>query len=521
MKNYFNTISGKNTPQTAPLPFRIDQVKNNAGGYVFQITEQEQLERFLLLGSEGGTYYVGEDKLTLDNAKSIIGFIKKDASAVAKTAITFLASSRAPKTDPALFVLALVATYGDAAGKKLVYDSVSEVCKTSTHLFTFVANVNNLRGWSRGLRRAVARFYETKKDDKLVYQVLKYRNRAGFTHADVIRLSHPKMGDNDIIKYVLGKTTEAKSTHQQIVAFEAVQKIEESKKIVPYIIEGRLTWEMIPTQHLNAPEVLSALVDNMPLTALIRNLNRFAKAPFTLPEAREVNAKILAKLNNAELISKSGIHPVNVINYMKTYASGRGFLSKSEPWTANQRIVDALSDMYEKSLTNVESTNKQILIATDVSSSMSSNVSKTSMSAGQLANVLALTFLKTEPNAELIHFDTKGYLPLFGKRNSVDEAIAKTPNGGGTDCSIPFGVALKSRTKYDAFVILTDNETWAGAQHGTILLEKYKKEINPDVKVVEIALVSNPYSTLPQDKNLLRIVGFDASVLDLLNEFLR
>ena len=31
-------------------------VENNAGGFVFKLDEWKQLERFLILGSEGGTF---------------------------------------------------------------------------------------------------------------------------------------------------------------------------------------------------------------------------------------------------------------------------------------------------------------------------------------------------------------------------------------------------------------------------------------------------------------------------------
>ena len=56
-------LSKKSTPQSKPLPDE-HQVQNNAGGYVYQIDEWKRLDRFLILGAEGGTYYVKEQKLT-------------------------------------------------------------------------------------------------------------------------------------------------------------------------------------------------------------------------------------------------------------------------------------------------------------------------------------------------------------------------------------------------------------------------------------------------------------------------
>src|SRR5579863_8446459 len=181
MKNYSNAISGP-TPQTQPIFGRTDMVKNNAGGYGFEVTPQQRLERFLLIGSEGGTYYVGEQKLTQENATTIIALIKSYGLSVVSTVIDFATNNRAPKADAGLFVLALAATHGDQDTKNASYSAIAKVCKTATHLFTFLANIQNLRGWSRGLRRGVARFYTDKDAGQVAYQLVKYRNRAGFTH---------------------------------------------------------------------------------------------------------------------------------------------------------------------------------------------------------------------------------------------------------------------------------------------------------------------------------------------------
>ncbi len=49
-------------PQTEPLDER--QVRNSAGGYSYPVDQWNRLERFLILGSEGGSYYATERVLT-------------------------------------------------------------------------------------------------------------------------------------------------------------------------------------------------------------------------------------------------------------------------------------------------------------------------------------------------------------------------------------------------------------------------------------------------------------------------
>jgi len=131
---------GKNantsTPQTQKA--REDQVLNSAGGYVFATSDWERLTRFLVLGSEGGTYYVSEKKLTRDNANNIVKLIKSDYKRVVDTVVKISDEGRAPKNDPALFVLALVASSEDAEARKYALQNLNKVARIGTHLFTFV-----------------------------------------------------------------------------------------------------------------------------------------------------------------------------------------------------------------------------------------------------------------------------------------------------------------------------------------------------------------------------------------------
>ena len=68
---YTKHFSTKQTAQSEPIPGKT-MVENNAGGNVFQISCWSRLDRFLVLGSDGGTYYVSEKKLTVENAKGVV-----------------------------------------------------------------------------------------------------------------------------------------------------------------------------------------------------------------------------------------------------------------------------------------------------------------------------------------------------------------------------------------------------------------------------------------------------------------
>jgi 60 kDa SS-A/Ro ribonucleoprotein len=293
----------------------------------------------------------------------------------------------------------------------------------------------------------------------------------------------------------------------------------EGELLVDTVVKNKLAWEMIPTDQLNNATVLKSLLPNMPVTATIRNLNRFANAKLTEGLSDTTKAIITTKLNKSS-IKYSKLHPVNIVNYLKTYASGKGFKGNGT-WPVNQKLVDALEDAYHNSVEDFNATGKNILVGLDVSGSMNTEVGGTSFTATQLGAVLALTTLKTEPNAELIAFDTQLQQIALGKRTAITDAMKAVTHGGGTDCSIPIQYALQTKRKFDAIVILTDSETYAGGRHSIDLLNEYRRTINKNVKVIEVAMVANGVTNFPQnDANILRVVGFDASVNEIIAKFI-
>jgi 60 kDa SS-A/Ro ribonucleoprotein len=68
--DYTRHFQTRKNPQSEPIPGE-KQVENNAGGFVYEVTPFQRLQRFLVLGCEGGTYYQGESKLTKENGQNV------------------------------------------------------------------------------------------------------------------------------------------------------------------------------------------------------------------------------------------------------------------------------------------------------------------------------------------------------------------------------------------------------------------------------------------------------------------
>lgn len=187
----------KVTSQSEPIPGRADMAQNNAGGFGWQVDKWQQLMRFLILGTQGGTYYVGEHKLSKDNIDSVVECIKEEGRRVVETVVNVSLVGRAPKNDYALYVLAACTSpdIADAGTRKAAFEALPKVARIGTHLFQFCTYVEQWRGWGRGLKNAVGDWYG-RPVEKLAYQLVKYRQREGWSHRDLLRLSHPYPGED-------------------------------------------------------------------------------------------------------------------------------------------------------------------------------------------------------------------------------------------------------------------------------------------------------------------------------------
>jgi 60 kDa SS-A/Ro ribonucleoprotein len=144
MSNALNNVAkGLNkTSQTEKA--KAGQVKNNAGGFVFKTSDQSRLERFLILGVDGGTYYVGEAEHARSNVDFLNEFIEQDEANVLKTIVDVSVNGRAYKQSPALFALASVIVFGK--DKQAVKNEFNKVVRTATHLYEVVNYLNELGG---------------------------------------------------------------------------------------------------------------------------------------------------------------------------------------------------------------------------------------------------------------------------------------------------------------------------------------------------------------------------------------
>ncbi|MFC6012741.1 TROVE domain-containing protein [Nocardia lasii] len=527
--NILSRISRRTTPQSRPADTR--QVANNAGGYVFEITPQARIRRFLTLGTESGTFYVNAKTLTADTADFLLDYAAEHTAELVREIVEISTSGRAPRANPALFALAAAASLGDVEGRRAALAALPSVARTGTHLFLFAGYVEQFRGWGRGLRRAVANWYLDKPVDALAFQAVKYRQREGWSHRDLLRLSHPAATEDErrrLFDWICGRAPDLDGL-ALLDGFGRAQSAPVAQ-VAELVREYRLSWEMLPGAALNDAGVWEALLDNgIPPTALLRQLPRLTRLGLLDPLGPRT-AAICARLADPARLRKARVHPVAVLIAARTYASGRSARGTGT-WTPSAPVVDALDAAFYAAFESVPTTGLRHLLALDVSGSMDARIGGLPISAREASAALALVTARTEPRHEIVGFTSGGpgwqgartlsRLPISA-RQRLDDAV-RAVSGlpfGGTDCSLPILHALEQRIEVDVFTIYTDNETWAGSVHPHQALARYRREVNPRAKLVVVGMTATNFTIAdPDDAGMLDVAGFDAAVPSLLADF--
>lgn len=571
-KGYVSNVANFSQTEKA----RKDQVENNAGGYVFEVSKWDRLNRFLILGSEGGSYYVSEKSLTRENYDCITDCLNDDFKRTVDTIVEISDKGRAVKNTPAVFALAVCSVFGSQEARTYANRAVSKVARFSTDFFQWVDDVVTLKDGrkGKGLLRAIGRWYTEKELVSIAYQACKYPSRSlpnghKWGHRDLLRLARIAKSDDgktsrngksltlptdkygDLFKYIIHGVTTAEDIANRVAlekvtgkkaesygvsaeefkswkndenlkyvwAHETAKTVSSNIELAYLIKDYKLTRESIPVKYRNDEIILRELVKDMPLTALIRNLGSLT-ANGVIKTLSMEEKMIVEKLTNQDVLKKARIHPMTLLMAKSVYEKGGGIRTAWKPSTA---ILEALEDAFYSAFEYVEPTGKNYLLGVDISGSMSWGACGSSeISAAQASAVVAMAIARSEKFCK-IHGFARDFVDLgITRKDSLDTVMKKTSshNFGSTNCAIPMTYAQENKLDIDVFIVLTDCETWCGNVHPYKALQNYRKAVNPNAKLVVAAFTSSGFTIAdPNDKGMLDIVGLDSNIPKIISEF--
>ncbi|HEY4000280.1 MAG TPA: TROVE domain-containing protein [Candidatus Xenobia bacterium] len=564
MTNYAQHLNPAHTPQSEPLDAR--QVKNQAGGWVYAMSDMDRVRRFLILGSEGATYYASERKMVVENAQTVLRALTVDGPAVVRLATDMSVSGRAPKNDPAIFVLALAIRHGDDRTRAEAYAAVPQVCRIGTHLFTLMEYLKQLgKGESRGLRTVLQRWYLEKEPSALAWQAVKYQQRNGWSHRDVLRMAHPKhreLEGNAILHWVVKGWPDVENDPPERAGLRTIWAVERARRataeseIVHLIETYRLPFEAIPTEWLKAAAVWSALIPHLGYTGLVRNLARMTANGTLAPLSGNVS-KVVERLRDAEALRKGRVHPIQILSALKTYEQGKGERG-SLTWTPVAAIVDVLNDVFYHVMDQVEpvggpgapgrfaaegpeaghrscggardgaASSQRWFLGLDISGSMWSGTiaGVPGLTPAVATAAMAMVTMRQEPSVYCMAFTGTPVEVKLSARQRLDDVLKETQalshQMGRTDCAVPMRYALTHHIPVDVFCIYTDNETCAGPIHPMEALRQYRRVTGIPARLMVVGMTATGFTIAdPLDGGALDVVGFDSAAPTLMANFAR
>ncbi len=302
------------------------------------------LERFLLLGSQDGTWSVTRRPLEAGQAPAARACLAEDGPRVVETVVRFVATRNAPSRGPALMVLAMAASpaYACARTNAAALSALAEVAATGGHLLQFVRFAETQRGWGRGLRSAVADWYLRQPIAELA------RYFAVASHREPLRNAHPKpasAAQNALFQWAvegrlghLATPALLSGELRLIHALEHARAAASEGDMVRFIEDYRLPHSLVPARW-KTPRVWEALLHSLPYRAMVKHLGEL------IAPQSAATALLVARLIDRRRIAESRIHPVALLLARRAYQRANG---------AVPCVVEALEEAWQLASMNAE-----------------------------------------------------------------------------------------------------------------------------------------------------------------------
>ena len=475
---------------------------NEAGGAAYQRDAQSALALYAATGCLNGVFYA-DAETQLAQVLALCDAVP--AEFVAKTAI--YARERAYMKDMPALLLAYLAQR-DGAAMARVFERVIGNGRMLRN-FVQILRSGALGRKSLGSRpkRAVQQWFERAS----VPAVLSASIGRNPSLADVIKMVHPKPATAEraaLYAWLIGKAAAAEALPPVLRAFEAFKL--SAQEPVPELPFQFLTALPLTDEHWKA------IARRASWQTLRMNVNTFARHG-VFKDAGLV-AWAAARLRDAEEIRRARVFPYQL---MAAYDAA----SPDVP----QRILNALQDAMELATANVPQVPGCVVVAVDVSGSMSSPVSGVRRGATSkvrcvdVAALLAACIKRVNAETRVMPFAGEVKPLRLNPRDSVMTQARQLAEllGGGTAVSAPLAQLNAERAPVDVLVIVSDNESWIDTRRTgcTETMRQWAaiKQRCPAARMVCIDL--QPYATSQalESADVVHVGGFSDAVFDLLS----
>ena len=496
-KSVFASIKGRLLPAT--------NTQNAAGAPAYRYSDAHALAQVAMTGTFGATYYqdpMQELSRTLKLANKV------DPSFLAQTAV-YTRKSGHMKDMPAVLLAVL------AGRDPILFQRVfGRVVDNGKMLRTFVQIMRSGQTGRKSLGSAPKRMVANWLNEASDRAILQANVGNDPSLADVIKMVHPKPGNKAreaLFAWIIGKPCDVDMLPEAVQDYMRFKKTGRGR--VPDVPFQMLTQlELSTKQWTGIAEKASWQMTRM-------NLNTFQRhGVLALPAMRKL---IADRLRNPELIAKARVFPYQL---MTAYQA----MSANMP----AQIQSALHDAMELSVQNVPKLRGQVVVAPDVSGSMSGAVTgyrkgaTTATRFVDVAGLVSAAVLRRNPSATVLPFEVRVRETRLEPRDTIMTNARRLAEqwGGGTNCAAPLDWLLAKGRAPDLVIMVSDNQSWAHAAYGnngTVMMQAWEKlkQRNPKAKLVCIDIA--PYGTTQakEREDVLNIGGFSDTVFDQIAAF--
>jgi 60 kDa SS-A/Ro ribonucleoprotein len=198
-----------------PQWFRLDpdQIQGAAGGFVWQISDKEQVIRYLIIGSEGGNYYQTPQQVSSQCASCVLRMTRTPDNFkwLIDTIRQVSIEGRAAKQESTLLALATAIVFARTpADKTEALNAVKDCVRILTHMYMLIGYIKIFSkaghpsltaagaptppvtgsGIGRGIRRVFGEYFYSRTGIEIANLMTKYQNREGWNIKDVLTLIH-------------------------------------------------------------------------------------------------------------------------------------------------------------------------------------------------------------------------------------------------------------------------------------------------------------------------------------------
>ncbi len=481
---------------------------NQAGGRAYQLADRAALAQLAMTGTLANAFYMDADAQL---AELLEAARKVEPDFLAKAAI--YARRNGHMKDTPTVLLAVLASISP----EHLAQAFPRVIDNGRMLRTFVQVMRSGATGRRSLGTRPKKLIQAWLNEASDEALLRASVGQSPSLADVIKMVHPKPASQAreaFYAWLIGRPADVGRLPRQVQEYLAFQATVGGAPVpdVPF--------QMLTNLPLNQRQ-WTRIAERAGWQMLRMNLNTFLRhGVFDRPSMRRA---VAARLADRKAIAKARVFPYQLM-------AAWMHIDDKMP----SEIRDALAAAMEIAVENVPELAGRIVVAPDVSGSMTSPVTghrkgaTTTMRYVDVAGLVASAILRRNPAARVMPFDTKVYDVDIDARTPVVENAKQLASywGGGTACSAPLVKLNAEKARVDMVILVSDNQSWVDGSYsngGTTVMKEWTKLKRRNQNAKLVCLDIAPYANTPaHDRpDVLNIGGFSDVTFDLIATFAR